>query len=124
MRAVKDVRNIEVIKSIECVRQHYLLVMKWELKPLKQQLTTRTQKVRGWKLRNETTRAEFSELVEREVRRQRQRTGPSAETNWQQFKETIMTAAEKVCGVSKGSCRERKTWIWTNEVKQAVNAKR
>jgi len=97
--------------------------MKWELKPLKQQLTTRTQKVRGWKLRNETTRVEFSELVEREARRQKQRTEPSAETKWQQFKETIMTAAKRVCGVSKGSCRERKTWIWNNEVKQAVTAK-
>jgi exonuclease III len=120
----KHIRNIDVIKSIECVRQHYLVVMKWALKPLVQKPIAKTEKIRGWKLRNATIKAEFAEILEREARRHKRAQYLSAEENWQQFKAAILTAAKKVCGVSKGNCRERKAWIWTNEVKQAVKEKK
>jgi exonuclease III len=120
----KHIRDIGVIKSIECVRQHYLLVMKWTLKPLVQQPVIRTQKVRTWKLRDAAIRTQFSKIVEREARKHKRSKYTSVDAVWQQFKMAIMAAAEKVCGISKGSCRERKPWIWNNAVQQAVKAKR
>ena len=43
---------------------------------------------------------------------------------WNQFKEGIITAADKTCGRAKRARKKRETYWWNNKVAQAVKEKR
>ena len=120
---LKRVKNVAAIASEECVRQHRLLVMDWELPRAETRKEIPVERVRVWRLRDKGIREDFEEEV-----RKRTGLGPepgaSLEETWCAFRDTLMDAARSVCGMSKGSRRDRKTWLWSDEVKTKIRKKR
>ena len=52
------------------------------------------------------------------------RTEGDVEQMWDGLRKCMVNEAEAVCGRSKGPPRQRKTWWWNDERKEAVERKR
>jgi hypothetical protein len=119
----KNVRNVSVIANEECVTQHRLLVIDWRLKPLVHRLPVKLIRIKTWRLRENTVRKQFTEQVEKLSITKRQHL-TNVENEWNQFKDTILTAAKQVCGETKTKRVDRKPQLWNDTVKAAVTCKR
>ena len=79
-------------------------------KPLKKRLKT-------WKLKNEVTRTRFEEAFSHNL--------GSGNGDWREVQESIMAAAEQICGRTTGRRgRERQTWWWNEDVQETVKKKK
>ena len=43
---------------------------------------------------------------------------------WEEWSENVLRAAKKVCGISKGGHKQKTTWWWNTQVREAAKAKR
>jgi hypothetical protein len=48
-RERKNIRNISVVKSEECIQQHRLLIMDWQLRPLVKRAQNRIKRIKIWR---------------------------------------------------------------------------
>ena len=75
-----------------------------------------------WKLREEGVKSEFKVCVDE------YKNGCDVTSNvegcWKVLKDSLLTAADKVCGWTKGPPRHKETWWWNDEVDTAVKEKR
>jgi len=44
--------------------------------------------------------------------------------HWQQMNSIMMETAQVTCGLSKGACSHKETWLWNEEVAEAVREKK
>jgi len=50
--------------------------------------------------------------------------GLGVNDHWQQTKDIMMETAQDICGMTKGPCRHKETWLWNEEVAEAVRDKK
>ena len=43
---------------------------------------------------------------------------------WDEWSQNTRKAAEKICGISRGSYKPNVTWWWNDEVKEAIKEKK
>ena len=118
----RKVRNVKIIANEECVQQHRLVVVDWEMSNCK---TRKKKAVRThlklWKLKD----AECKRLLEENVHDKLiQNDNVEADALWDMFEKVIIKGAEEVLGRSVNKARRRETWWWGLEVKKAIEEKR
>jgi hypothetical protein len=119
------VSDVKVINGEACLTQHKLVICKVRIsgrvRPRKDKLKF-VPKVKIWKLKKKDVKEIFREEVESNM------TGKAEDTVeeiWNCIKGSMVKAANKVCGMTKGKpARCRETWWWSEEVSKAVKAKR
>ena len=116
------VKNVMVIASEECVQQHRLVVAVLNLKSFKKKKTVFTPRLRVWKLKDRDSMSEYETLLAKANEEVNSKSGP--EDRWNAMKGAWLSAADQVCGWTKGPPRHRETWWWNEEVAEAVEEKR
>ena len=119
------VADVKVIRGAELDSDHYLVLMKVCLtpkKPRKETGVTR-EKLRVNKLADSITRRRFQVELSSRFRLRKCVGGNGVERVWQEFRDSITEATEKVVGRSKKRRIKRPGW-WSDEVKQAVRKKK
>ena len=96
------VADVKVIREAELDSDHYLVLMKVSLKPRKprKEMGVIRQKLRVNKLAESSTRRFQVELSSR-FRQRRCVDGDGVESVWQEFRDSITEATEKMVGRSK-----------------------
>ena len=97
--------------------QHRVVRAKIEIKGYSKRKKPLRKKLKIWKLKNEETRERFEEtftqILENETK------------SWEKVQESMMAAAEQVCGRTTGRRgRERQTWWWSDDVQAAIKEKK
>jgi hypothetical protein len=116
-------KNVTVINGEACITQHKLLLCNIELpgKLVKQRRKQEIDRCRIWKLKDNEVDAAFKDEFKHKA--EERETG-DVDFVWNQFKEGIITAADKTCGRAKRARKKRETYWWNNKVAQAVKEKR
>ena len=117
------IRNCKVVETEECVKQHRLVVVYWKLKPIKKVRTLKVERVKLWRLKDRQIQDQYAVGIHNQLTMQ-DREG-DVESRWDIFKNALLQTAKTVCGISKGSNgRDRKPWMWSAAVKNAVTEKK
>ena len=112
------VRNCKAVTE-ECAKQHSLVVMYWKLQPMKKPKQVKVEKIKLWRLKDKLIQQQFEAEMSHQLINLE--TEVDVENKWTMFRDTLMNAAKKTCGVTKGSTRvDRKSWMWSEQVKEAV----
>ena len=75
------------------------------------------RRIKVWKLKEAEKKREFQEKLSRRI--------GEIEGDWKRYREVSMEIVEDVCGKTTGQRqRERETWWWCEEVRQAIKEKR
>lgn len=115
----KNVKNCKVIPGEEVVAQHRLLCATIKCEERKQMKKKLKPKIKLWKLAEEAPR------YKQEVMENYQGGKENVEETWNKIKTTVLTAAEKVCGKTKGGkAIEKETWWWEEEVQDSIKNKK
>jgi len=116
-RSVK-VFDCKVIPGEECITQHRLVCADMVVKGLKKSIRRRGEKrIKTWRLKDPEIKREFQEKLSHRI--------GEIEGNWKRYREITMEIAENICGMTTGHIqRERETWWWCEEVRQAITVKR
>ena len=119
------VADVKVIRGAELDSDHYLVLMKVCLKPKKPRKETglTREKLRVNKLADSVTRRRFQVELSSRFRQRKCVGGDGVERVWQEFRDSITEATEKVVGRSKKRIKKATSW-WSKEVKQAVQKKK
>ena len=90
--------DVEVIRGVELDSDHYLVLMKVSLKPRKPRKETGVtrQKLRVNKLAESSTRRRFQLELSSRFRQRRCVSGDGVQRVWQEFRDSITEATEKV----------------------------
>ena len=114
---VVEARNCKVIPGEECLTQHRLLCADFKIRDMKRPKMKGERRIKVWKLKDPTIRSNFQEKI-------REREG-DMRNGWEDTCKVFMEEAEKICGVTTGRRqRERETWWWCEEVRQAIAEKK
>ena len=110
--------DCKVIPGEECLTQHRLLCADMTIKDLKRPKTRKGEKrIKVWKLKDPEKKRVFQEKLNNRI--------TEAEGDWKRYREIVMEVAEEVCGRTTGNRqKERETWWWCEEVRQAITEKR
>ena len=81
------------------------------------------RRVRVWKLKQEKTCEDCRCRVGGKVEEAKWK-GLGVNDHWQRMKVIIMEAAQDLCGMTKGPPRHQETWLWNEEVAEAVRNKK
>ena len=113
-----EVFDCKVIPGEECLTQHRLLCADMWVKELKKPKRRKGEKrIKVWRLKDPEKKREFHEKLSHRIR--------ETEGDWTRYREIVMEIAEEVCGKTTGRRqRERETWWWCEEVRQAIMEKR
>jgi len=95
----KRVRNVNTIAMEDCVRQHRLLYIDWNLCQLKPHLQPRIKRIRVRRLKEETVRKRYIEQFEYKISTSTDRT-KNVNTLWKRFKGAVLAAATEACEIS------------------------
>ena len=76
---------------------------------------------RIWKLKDSEVDAAFRDEFKQKAE---ERKAGDVDFVWNQFREGLITAADKACGREKRAQKKRETYWWNNRVAQAVKEKR
>jgi len=116
------IRDVKILPNEICVPKHKLLVMDMKIKDVKKVSRQFGPKLKIWRLQNEQIKDEFAGVVNEALKNKKVET----EVNgcWQSMRDSMIHAAEKVCGWTKGCPRHKETWWWNEEVEQAINEKK
>ena len=119
------VADVKVIRGADLDSDHYLVLMKVCLKPKKPRKETglTREKLRVNKLADSATRRRFQVELSSRFRQRKCVGGDGVERVWQEFRDSITEATEKVVGRSKKRIKKASSW-WSKEVKQAVQKKK
>jgi hypothetical protein len=117
------VKDVTVINGETCVTQHKLLLCKLEFndKLTKWQKQRVSDRCCLWKLKEEGTRAKFRDEIKVVADK---RTNGNVDSMWTEFRECLITTADKTCGRAKRKNKKRVTWWWNKEVSDVVKRKR
>ena len=118
----KLLKDIKVIPSEECIAQHKPVICNLKIKKVKSTRRRFVPRRKIWKLHESSVKSDFS-LYVREFR-EGHNTTPSVEGYWKVLKESLLDAAERTCGWTKGPSRHKETWWWSSDVDSAVKEKR
>ena len=112
------VADVKVIRGAELDSDHYLVLMKVCLKPKKPRKETglTREKLRVNKLADSVTRRRFQVELSSRFRQRKCVGGDGVERVWQEFRDSITEATEKVVGRSKKRIKKATSW-WSEEVK-------
>jgi len=116
------IHNVKVIPNEECVPKHKLLVMDMRFNKTKIWCKKFEPRVHVWKLKEETTYAEYQSMVKDKVAETEWKYLDVNE-HWQQMKNIMMETVQVSCGLSEGPCRHKETW-WNEELAEAVREKK
>ena len=110
--------NCKVIPGEDCVTQHRLLCADIQMKEMTRPRRRRGEKkIKIWKLKDPNMKAHFQDKLNEKLSGQ--------EGGWKELREAHMDAAKEVCGETSGfRKRERQTWWWREEVRQAIKEKK
>src|SRR6188768_3586631 len=102
-------KNVTVINGEACITQHKLLLCNIELpgKLVKQRRKQEIDRCRIWKLKDNEVDAAFRDEFKHKA--EERETG-DVDFVWNQFKEGIITAADKTCGRAKRTRKKRETY--------------
>lgn len=115
------VQNAKVIPGEECVSQHKLVIGDIKIPRTKRSNKTFVPRLKVWKLKDDNEKERFAEAAAA-------RSADIKEVNdvnkkWDMMKETLLKAAEEVCGWTKGLPRHKETWWWNDECQNARDEK-
>ena len=111
-------KDCSVIPGEACLPQHRLLKSDFVVTDYRKRRWRGLQKVKVWKLRDESTRSDFQAKVA-EVLSNRDC------SDWTTVQSAIHGACADVCGVTSGRRgKQRETWWWCPAVQQAVKNKK
>src|SRR6187399_2468777 len=115
-------KNVTVINGEACITQHTWLLCNIELpgKLVKQRRKQEIDRCRIWQLKDNEVDAAFRDEFKHKA--EERETG-DVDFVWNQFKEGIITAADKTCERAKRARKKRETYWWNNKVAQAVKEK-
>lgn len=116
-------KDVTVINGETCVTQHKLLLCKIEVNtklPNNKKAQFRNR-CRLWRLKKKDISAKFEEEIRLAADK---RTVGDVDSTWNELKECLTNAANKICGRAKGKNKKRVTWWWNNEVAEAIKKKR
>ena len=110
--------DCKVIPGEECLTQHRLVCADMMVKDLQKPKRRKGERrIKIWKLKTMDKKEEFQEKLS-------QRIG-EIDGDWKRYREISMEVAEEVCGKTTGRRqRERETWWWCEEVRQAIAEKK
>ena len=115
----KKVKNCKVIPGEEVVTQHRLLCVVINLEGDKQMKKKLKPKIKLWKL------TEGRQQYRQEVVNNYKIEEENVEDTWNKMKTTVIAAAEKVCGRTKGGKPiEKETWWWEKDVQDSIKEKK
>ena len=77
-----------------------------------------------WRLKDPRVQREFRTRVEQLGSESEAAKNLNVETRWTRMKENLLTAAEEVCGRTRGKPRHAETWWWNEECAEAVHKKK
>jgi len=118
---LKMVKNCKVIPGEEVVSQHRLLCVTLHLLEDRPPRKTFTPKIKIWKLNGEGKQQFKTEVQEK----YKPVAEANAEDTWKQIQNTVMTAAEKVCGkTTGGKAIEKETWWWNEDLQDSIKEKK
>ena len=118
----KNVRNVQVVKNEECVKQHRLLIMDWRERPVVKRPPAKIKRIKTWRLKEEQVRKDY--IAQTEKAASTRTRNVDIETNWQLFKKVVRGAALTVCGQTKGVGQKRKLQVWSETIKDLIKQKR
>ena len=118
----RTVRNVTVIQSEACIKQHKLMISVILLDDqVKKKKEVFESKCRVWKLKEEEIHMKFKEKFQSKAE---SRVADNVESLWKTLKDSLLNVADEVCGRTKGPPRHRVTWWWNDDVAKAVDEKR
>ena len=118
----KNVRNVQVVKNEECVKQHRLLIMDWRQRPVIRRPTAKIKRIKTWRLKEDQVRKAYTEHIEKVARLTA--SNVDIDADWELFKGTIIETARTVCGQTQGIGRKGNVKIWNDELKAVIKKKR
>ena len=118
----KFVKDAKVIPNEECVPQHRLLVSTLKLQPSAVKPRPFVPRRRVWKLNDDTVAASFAEEFSKIVNSENCEKDPDA--LWQDLRDALLKATDKVCGWTKKTQWKEQTWWWNESVGAVIKEKR
>ena len=119
MRKGRDIQatDCKVILGEACLSQHRLVCANIHFKHFKKKLWKGENKIRVWKLKDETTRGLFEERFEEKI--------TSSTGEWKDLQDSIMAAGTEICGLTSGKRgKERETWWWSEKFAAEVKGEK
>jgi uncharacterized protein YukE len=115
-----------VRRSAEIGSDHYLVKMNLKIECDIQQESKRKitkEKIRCHRLKEEKVKEKYRENLERYVRTRT--TYQNIEERWEEYKQSLITAAKESCGITRISndSKKRTAW-WTGEIEKTVKEKK
>ena len=117
-----EMRNCKVIKGESVAAQHKLVVGDLEIECRRKGKPRRIEpKIKWWRLKEEGLKWEFNANVLEMTRH-----WDGVQERWEKNSAAIRKAGEEVLGKTsgKGPPADKETWWWSEQVKQAVKAKK
>ena len=115
IEVMKKVKDIKIISGEECFSQHRLLIMDLMMEHRGVRKLKNPGKVKLWRLKDE----KMKRMMKDEMKDAKEE--PESWDDWSKY---IMTAAKRVCGISKGGHNQKTTWCLNEEVKEVIKEKR
>ena len=122
----QTVADVKVIRGAEAGSDHYLVLMKVDLRWTrgKKEVRNEGNRLRLRKLRNWEVRMRFQTELKKLFEEASNRLIDDAEEVWKVFKEAILAVTERVVGRQKAGRQRKTTSWWSNDVKEAVKRKK
>lgn len=118
-------QKIETKKEAEIGSNHRLVVTICLVKLLTKEATTDYSKLATYKLKNKDIEKKYQNETNKEFDKlEKEKADWALEGRWIAFKETLLTATEKICGKIKYNNNIKRTNWWNNEIKIAVKEKK
>ncbi|XP_047112420.1 uncharacterized protein LOC124789170 [Schistocerca piceifrons] len=117
----EKVTNVKVIPSVSADGDHRLLVGQWKMNQcVKNRKQKKVMRIRDWKLKESECTEKYRELITQKFPKE---VFCDVEKEWSLFKDTLVEAAQKVCGRTSGKEKIRQTSWWDDTTNQAVRRK-
>lgn len=119
------VPDVNVIGKESFIPQHKLMIGKLFVREqMRRKKQVFKSKPKLWRLKDPRVQREFRTRVEQFGSEREAAENLNVETMWTGMKDNLLTAAEEVCGRTKGKPRHVETWWWNEECAEAVHKKK
>ncbi|MBV8233323.1 MAG: hypothetical protein JO329_25390 [Planctomycetaceae bacterium] len=116
------IKNVKVINGEECIPQHKLIVVDFNVDFRRHRKVIQKEKIRYWKLNDVNYRNSFEAKLEKDKELIDRTVG--VEEKWKTMRDTWMEAAKEVCGVARSNRVHRRKWWWSAEIAAVVKDKK
>ena len=111
-------QDAKVIPNEECVPQHRLLVSTLKLRPSAARQRPFVPRRRVWKLNDGSVAATFAEEFSKIMNDKNSSSDP--ETLWNDLRNALLKASDKVCGWTRKTQWKEQTWWWNASVSASI----